>query len=71
MGDEMSNFQINYCKDKSDPTIKWHAKMIYGRFQIVVLIGSLSYMSISTFIGEKSSGCMTYVHCICWQNMRK
>ena len=56
----MSNYQINYCKDKSGPTIKWHAMMIYGRFHIVVLIGSLSYMSISTFIGEKSSVCITY-----------
>jgi hypothetical protein len=54
MGDEMSNYKINYCKDKSDPTVKWHAMMIYGRFHIVVLIGSLSYMSISTFIREKA-----------------
>jgi len=28
MGNEMSNYQINYCKDKSDPTVKWHAMMI-------------------------------------------
>jgi hypothetical protein len=55
MGDEMSDYQINYCKDKSDPTVKWHATMIYGRFHTVVLIGSLSYMSISIFIGERSS----------------
>jgi len=56
----MSNYQINYCKDKSDPTIKWHAMMIYGRFHAVVLIGSLSYTSTSNFVGEKSSVCMTY-----------
>jgi len=59
----MSNYQINYCKDKSDPTIKWHAMMIYGRFHIVVLIGSLSYMSISTFTGEKTL-CASLIHCI-------
>jgi len=54
MGGEMSNYHINYCKDKSEPTVKWHATITYGRFDIVVLIGSSSYMSISTFIGEKS-----------------
>ena len=51
----MSNSKITYCKCKSDSTIKWHIMMIYGRFQIVVLIGFLSYMIISNFIGEKSS----------------
>jgi hypothetical protein len=58
----MSNFQINYRKDKSDPTVTWHVMMIYGRFQVVVLIGSLSYMSISTFIGEKTlCACLMFI----------
>jgi hypothetical protein len=59
----MSNLSVNYCKDKFDPTIKWHIMMIYGRFQISCF-NLLLITQVSVPFHGKKALYMIYVHCI-------